>query len=123
MARMIEFSEWLRNKMGDMRATELAAKAGIDDGIISRALKGTRIPSPQSLEKIARVLRIPLDVIYNAAGVPVSQLKVKNPKQTELAHIAGELPESDIDDLIELARLRLRRKERANGAKQGIQGT
>lgn len=119
---MKEFSEWLREKMGDMRPTELAQKAELDDGIISRALSGSRIPSPRSLEKIARVLKVPLDVIYDAAGMPVSHQKVKNPKQTELAHIAGELPESDIDDLIELARIRLRRKERANGAKQGIQG-
>lgn len=55
-----------------MRPTDLAAKTGLDNGIISRALSDARVPSTQSLVKIAEALRVPVETVYEAADIPMS---------------------------------------------------
>lgn len=67
----MDFPAWLQNELDKRgwRPTELARRADLDDGIISRALSGARMPSNRSLEKISDALGIPIEEVFSRAGI------------------------------------------------------
>lgn len=77
MTAIKDFSEWLREELEvrEWKPTDLARRAELDDGIISRALSGARMPSTQSLEKMANAFDMPVDLIFRIAGLlpPVTE--------------------------------------------------
>jgi len=103
-----DFSDWLQAELNkrNMKASDLANKARIDKGIISRAISRQRNPTPETLQAIARAFRIPVEETYRAAGLLPQQLE-ETIQIKELAFLASQLPDQELDDLIEYARLRL----------------
>jgi transcriptional regulator with XRE-family HTH domain len=88
------FPDWLQSELDrrGWRATELARRADLDDGIISRALSGARVPSVGSLEKIAAALDIPIEEVLRPAGI-LPPDKKHDARATELAYKISKLPE------------------------------
>lgn len=58
---MRSFKDWLLEQMRafDMSAVEMAKKIGIDQSLVSRYLKGERVPSRQTAKKIAEAFNVP----------------------------------------------------------------
>jgi transcriptional regulator with XRE-family HTH domain len=78
-------------------------------------LRGERKPSPETLETIAHALRLPTETVYQAAGI-LPPDPASDPLTEEILYIARQLPEADVQELIELARLKLNRHERTQNA-------
>ena len=68
---MTEFSVWLKAELArrKWKPRELARRAELDDGIISRALSGARVPSTKSLERIADALDVPIEEVLRQVGI------------------------------------------------------
>lgn len=68
---LIELSEWLQKELekNGWSYRQLAHKAGIDPGIVVRAVNMQRMPRPKTLTAIAHALGCPPDEIYRVAGI------------------------------------------------------
>ena len=66
---MATFGEWLdaELKSRKMKPAELARRAKLDPGAVSRILKSERNPGPITLEVIAKALKLPYEVVFRAA--------------------------------------------------------
>lgn len=110
---METFGEWLRKELNHRKISqrELADRSGITPAQISRVISGTRGPGPELIQSIAYALNLPPEEVYRAAGLLPEHPK-SNPSVEEILHIARQLPQADIEDLIALARTKLERHER-----------
>lgn len=81
----MEFRDWLQGELNrrEWRATDLARKADIDNGMISRILSGAREPSVKTLEKIADAFSLPVDEVMQRANIL--------PPKSERSQFANEL--------------------------------
>ena len=114
----MEFREWLQNELNkrEWRATDLAQRGNIDNGLVSRLLSGARPPSVEVLKKIASAFMYPVDDVFRHAGVLPTQRESQ--RTAALRHVAEQLEEEDIEELIQLARYKLqRRKNEVNDKK------
>lgn len=68
---MLQFSEWLRRRMGerDLTVTALAARMGISHSSVSFWLSARRLPDATSVHKLARVLGVTEADVYQAMGL------------------------------------------------------
>jgi transcriptional regulator with XRE-family HTH domain len=101
---MNDFPDWLNEQLriSGWKPTDLAKRAGIDDGVISRIISRERKPSSGTLKKIARALNLPEEEVFHAAdilkGDPI------NDRAARLAYRIGQLPAEDqeiIDAMID----------------------
>lgn len=100
---MVDFSEWLREELTkrDWKPTELARRADLDDGIISRALSGARVPSTKSLKKIADALDVPVtEILQQVDIIPPSEETELSRRAVALARRIEKL-NPDFQELVE----------------------
>lgn len=64
------FPAWLRRELASKgwKQVEFAERLGMDKGIVGRWLRGERVPSPESCDRISDVLGVPLDEVLALAG-------------------------------------------------------
>jgi transcriptional regulator with XRE-family HTH domain len=112
MFSMERFSDWLLNelKSRDMSQSDLARIAGLGRGTISNIMNGTRNVGQDTLTAIARALRLPPETVFRAAGIfPAIH---SDAIVDEITYLASQLPAEDVQDLIDLARSKIKRYER-----------
>ncbi len=99
----IDFAEWLGKTLSDrdIKPVELARLARIDPGVISRTLSAERKPSTKTLEAIAHALKLPTDLVFEKAGILPQKIE-QSPIKRKLAHLADDLPDSDVEIAIAL---------------------
>lgn len=110
----MDFSDWLISQMNRQgwSQSDLARASGLNRQSISDYVNKRRTnPDANALNSIARALKLPPEEVYRAAGLLPGQPK-SNPSVEEILHIARQLPQTDLDDLIALARTKLERHER-----------
>lgn len=66
---MTNFPDWLQTQLDERgwKPADLARAGRIDNAIISRALKGERMPSVESLTRIAKAFKMPVEIVLRAA--------------------------------------------------------
>jgi transcriptional regulator with XRE-family HTH domain len=70
VGQKLYFAEWLQAEM-DKRGwsqSDLARAAELNRAVINKLLNGKSHPHPSTLEAISRALKVPLEIIYRAAG-------------------------------------------------------
>lgn len=90
------FAEWLTEQLRIKRVTQrqLAERAGVDHSTISRLMRGDRIPSMRTADRLARGLREPL---FSGAPVAVNPVaKVEHALRAD-----GTLSESQIRKVLD----------------------
>jgi transcriptional regulator with XRE-family HTH domain len=89
---MESFITWLEAELieRDWRLADLARKANLDTGSISRILSGTRKPGPEVCVAIARALNYPPEVIFRLAGLLPPDPGV-DPEEKEVVHLFRQL--------------------------------
>lgn len=103
MFSMENFSDWLLNELKErnMSQSELARQADIGRGTISNIMSGTRNVGKDTLVAIARALKLPPDLVFEKAKVLPSKPDL-SPIKRKLAHLAEDLPDSDVEIAIAL---------------------
>jgi transcriptional regulator with XRE-family HTH domain len=101
---MANFSNWLESelKQRNMTPAELARASGKAAAVISRVLNGERSAAPDTLEAIARALKLPPETVFRAAGLlpPVSEDEAKF---EDWKYLLEGLNERDLNLLRDLA--------------------
>lgn len=120
----IDFFEWLdaRIKDFDLTDSQLARKAGITHSVISRARSGHQGIGWNAGVAIALALNLPPEVVLKKLALLPSPNhdRTRSILIDEMLHIFPDLSESDQDELLQMARLKLeRRKKEARGKKTG----
>lgn len=116
-----EFIRWLLDVTGLSR-TELAAYLGISPSLVSRIAKGERNLRLSLLQQIAERFRIPLEKVYEKAGILSTEkinweakardledllLQLKNPQHALEYSLTGRLPPKTIEKLWRMIELEL----------------
>ena len=78
-----DFADWLENALvtHNLTASELARRAGVDKGVISRLINRERAPSPETLSSIATALNLPPEIIFRAAGLLPPEPETEAPEE------------------------------------------
>lgn len=108
-----KFSEWLVEQLREhkLSMTALALRAGVSKQVISKYInQPPEKPDMNVLKGIAHGFGIPQEEVFRAAGV-LAPVPEKDEAIDELEHLAAQMSGDDLQDLIEYARLRLRRSE------------
>lgn len=89
---MESFITWLEAELirRDWRLADLARKANLDTGSISRILSGTRKPGPEVCVAIARALNYPPEAIFRLAGLLPPDPGV-DPEEKEVLYLFRQL--------------------------------
>ena len=89
---MESFITWLEAELikRDWRLADLARKANLDTGSISRILSGIRKPGPEVCVAIARALNYPPEVLFRLAGLLPPDPGV-DPEEKEVVHLFRQL--------------------------------
>jgi transcriptional regulator with XRE-family HTH domain len=71
MLSVESFSDWLLKELNarNMSQSDLARVAGLGSGTISNIVSGNRKVGQETLDKIARALRLPPEAVFRAAGL------------------------------------------------------
>ncbi|MEJ5223530.1 MAG: helix-turn-helix transcriptional regulator [Anaerolineales bacterium] len=108
---MVTFSDWLANELNQrgMSPADLARATNKAQAVISRILSNERRPAPETLESIARALKLPPEIVFRRAGLlpPVSpDIEYRE----ELLYLFSELSPDEQEEIIELLRFKKERK-------------
>jgi len=110
----MDFNDWLEKELdsrGWSRA-ELARRSNLNPSTLSMIRSHKRGAGVETCRAIAKGLRLPETDVLRAAGLMAPDRSV-DPVVSELLVLAGKLPADDQQDLIDLARAKLERRERA----------
>jgi transcriptional regulator with XRE-family HTH domain len=90
---MTIFSDWLTNQLANRRISpaELSRLTKKDQGVVSRLLSGEHKPANKTLNAIARALNLPLEEVYQAAGV-LPPNPSNDPWIDEQLHLLRQIP-------------------------------
>jgi transcriptional regulator with XRE-family HTH domain len=65
------FPDWLQSELDKRRwsQADLAYAAGISRAVVNKLLNRRTYPQPDTLQAIARALKVPVETVYRAAGL------------------------------------------------------
>ena len=111
----MEFTDWLEEKLKEKHwsGAELARRAKVSQAIVSLVLNGQRQPGPDFCEAVASAFKIPSDVVFRKAGL-LPEEPVNNERRQELVHLFELMDETNREDTIDYARMKLEKQEREN---------
>jgi len=110
----MDFPEWLekeRERFGWSRA-ELARRADVNPSTLSMIYSHKRGVGVDTCRGLAKALRLPEAEVLRAAGL-LAPDRGSDRVIEELLGLAAKLPDDDRQDLIDLARAKFERRERA----------
>lgn len=112
-----EFGEWLRDKLEERgwSYSDLADRCGFSRQFVSQMVNGQRGPGTDSVAEIAQALDLPLEyVMRKAVQLPNNNETVRTEAQVEMVELFQRLPVEDQEELLEIVRLRARRRAEVN---------
>ena len=92
---MKTFGLWLLEELAkrDMSQSDLARACNITTAQISRIISGERNASTKSLTSIAQALKLPVDLVFEKAGLLPANSEL-SPLQRKIMDIVKQLPDS-----------------------------
>lgn len=117
---MNDFKEWLEKEMHEREwsMADLARYAGVARGSVANVLRGDRNPGKDFCDGISRAFKISPEVVYRRAGLLPPQSYGDENRQ-ELIHLYDLMSESSREDIIDFARMKLKKEERESKNKNG----
>lgn len=112
MGNLQEFAEWLQGELNkrEWDQTELARRARISQGQISRVISGTRGLGPDACRAIARALDLPEEFVFRKAGLlSEKREELEKLKLSELIILLEGASDEDLDLIVEMARVMRKR--------------
>jgi transcriptional regulator with XRE-family HTH domain len=79
------FPDWLKSELDKRHwsQADLAYSAGISRAVVNKLLNRKTYPQPDTLQAIARALKVPVETVYRAAGLL--------PQEPEAEEFAAEI--------------------------------
>lgn len=106
------FGEWLKRERTarGMSQAELGEVSSLHRSVINKLESGTK-PQPETLQYLAKGLRLPVETLYIAAGIlkPASE---KTQQEAELIYLFNLLPDQEKKSLIRFIQATLDDRER-----------
>lgn len=94
-----QIGQKIRELRGKMSQEALAEKLKVAPNTISRWETGTYKPTPEDLDKLARLFSVPITVFF-------PELHNQNPRIAALTSATGGLDDKDFDEVIRYAEFR-----------------
>lgn len=109
------FTNWLLDelKKRDWSQSDLSKRSGISQGAISKVINGQRNPGMDFCEGLSKALKLPVEIIYKAAGL-IPKGSESTAQKEELSHLFSQLPEREKKDLLTYIRFKLFTLEQEN---------
>lgn len=106
------FGDWLRAeiKRSGKTQAEFAQSIGIEQPHLSRILSGTRGASADTLKNVAVALGISEQIVFAKAGI-LTETNPVDQKVKEAAYLLSMLEDDDLEEIIEIARMKLDRQK------------
>lgn len=109
-----------RRKELQLTQTNIKAATGISSGNISDIENGNRLPAASTLVNLAKILECSIDWILTGHS-PLSENCIisdnGNAKETEFLKGFRKLPDEEQEELMEILNMKLRKIQKAKGAK------
>lgn len=101
------FPAWLARQLGTKQwtAADFARESGFSPGMVSNWLRGRRVPSPESIDRIADVLNADVAMVMQLAGhLPaVEPIDPDSPAERLVAKIRRVKPSPEAIDYLDAA--------------------
>lgn len=92
-----QFARWLLDQMRrrDWNQTDVAERVGTHSSVVSRWVRGERVPDTKSIDKIADVFGLPVDDVLTIAGhrPAVEPLDPDDPRELLAARVRRMRPD------------------------------
>ena len=102
---MESFPEWLASELlaRGLSPADLSRLSGKAQAVISRILNNERKPAPETLEAIARALKLPPALVFEKAGLlPPDATADLSPIKRALIHLIGQSEDEDVEVAMKL---------------------
>jgi transcriptional regulator with XRE-family HTH domain len=100
---MDNFADWLKQELENRswKQADLVRLTNLDSAVISNLINGKRKSGENTARAIARAFNLPPEFVFEKAGLlpPKPEL---SPIKRKLAHVANDMPDSDIEMVISL---------------------
>ena len=108
MSDRIVFAEWLIDEMNkrNWSQADLARHAGMNRQVVNRIIKGDRIPSADSCNALANAFNLSPETVFRKAGL-LPPSPEPDPKIDEAVHLLNLLEPDDLEEIIQITRLKL----------------
>jgi transcriptional regulator with XRE-family HTH domain len=112
---MTVFTDWLDEqlKLNDLNDHQLALRAGLSHSVISKARAGAS-PKWEACLALASALQVPPELVFYKAGLLPGD-GVECTEMKELRMLLQRLPEDDRQELVQIARLKVKRQAERKG--------
>ena len=110
--RVSEFTAWLKEKMeaSGWTQSDLANVSGLTRQAIGNYANGKRLPNREAIAAIAKAFNVPLEHIYNIAGVPFDDYNsVMSESDKIMLRLFSDLDQDQQEELIEIAKYKRRK--------------
>jgi transcriptional regulator with XRE-family HTH domain len=93
----MKFNDWILEQLSkkNWSQADLARQSGLTRGAVSNYING-RIPNDEGLQKIAKAFDVPVDFVYEKAGILAPKNELSTVKRS-LLHLAENMPDSDVE--------------------------
>lgn len=110
-----QFINWLdaQEERRGWTDNKLAVNAGISPSVITRARQGI-LPQWEACKAIASALQIPPEEVFRRAGL-LSPKPAQDERRSRFEAMLDMLPDDDVDELYDFARMKLERKAKLRG--------
>jgi len=108
------FGDWLEKQLEvqGWRQVDLARSIGVSRSTISDLIHKPRLPSTNVCARIAAALSVPPEDVLRVAGHLPADAAVEELSLRQLVEVARQLSDTDRAELLEIAFLKLRRRDR-----------
>lgn len=106
-----DFVAWLNSQMEGKGwgIRETARRAGVSHPVISDILNLRKKPSFETCKALAELFEFPPEYVMRLAGL-LQQLPNRDPDDEEMLHLFGQLDEGDQEEILQIARLKIARR-------------
>jgi transcriptional regulator with XRE-family HTH domain len=108
-----KFANWVNHEL-EIRGwnqSTLTKKSGLAHGTISNILSGTRGIGEETCLALAKAFKLPPETVFRAAGL-LPPKKDIDPEIERAMHLASQLSEEELQEVIKIVELKLDRQER-----------
>ena len=111
---METFSEWLVRELRvrNMSPAELSRTSGITQSALSRLISGSRKPNTDTIQAIAKGLKVNVEEIYEVCGILQHKSTIDDILTNRILEMVKGLQEDDKEDILSLIQAKIDRQNR-----------